>query len=248
MDHIRLSGTQVTNNLKKREELSQAGRGIRRLWTERLCEQTCRCCCHANRPKCLKTDLALLNAVLPLVVKSPRKDAIGVPRLGLSQLVVVEGIVADCVWVLKGKKENTKSSVLCSPLCSPLFIRRENRGSKNQEIGNDWVVLYFVEALGNQSVNWPLPAHAPPSQLIVAAPQCQGCLCQRLTSFLLPCSGWRTAQVIILPVSSREADPGPVCLRRAAESSGLPPRRCLSSKLPPLEAGSRWWLRVTSSV
>lgn len=62
-----------------------------------------------------------------------------------------------------------------------------------RHIRNSWVVLYFVEALGKESVNWPLPVLAPPSQCIVAACLRHGSHCQRLTttSLLFPCSGQR---------------------------------------------------------
>lgn len=43
------------------------------------------------------------------------------------------------------------------------------------------VVLHFIEALGNESVNWPLPVVAPPSQCTVAARLRHGSHCQRLT-------------------------------------------------------------------
>lgn len=47
--------------------------------------------------------------------------------------------------------------------------KKKNSSSTEKDLRNIWGDLgYFVEALGNKSVNWPLPALAPPSQCVVA--------------------------------------------------------------------------------
>lgn len=68
-----------------------------------------------------------------------------------------------------------------------------------KDLRNIWGDLgYFVEALGNKSVNWPLPALAPPSQCVVAAclrhgPHLPETDCHFLAFFFFvvfsPCSG-----------------------------------------------------------
>lgn len=110
--------------------------------------------------------------------------------------------------------------------------KSKNSMREKKPIRNSWVVLYFVEALGKESVNWPLPVLAPPSQCIVAACLRHGSHCQRLTttSLLFPCSGQRathshprysTKQQRGEQLSRRRQD-SRVCLHRAA---GEPVRR-----------------------
>lgn len=57
------------------------------------------------------------------------------------------------------------------------------------------MVIYFVEALGTKSVNWPLPVAAPPSQCLIAVFLRHSSHCLRLTatSLLFSFSGWRAA-------------------------------------------------------
>lgn len=86
-----------------------------------------------------------------------------------------------------GLKQDNELSVVLNTCMQRVKSRRK------KDIRNGCLVLYFVEALGNKSVNWPLPVLAPPSQWIVAACLRHGSHCQRLTatSLLFPCSGWR---------------------------------------------------------
>lgn len=77
--------------------------------------------------------------------------------------------------------------------------KKKNSSSTEKDLRNIWGDLgYFVEALGNKSVNWPLPALAPPSQCVVAAclrhgPHLPETDCHFLAFFFFvvfsPCSG-----------------------------------------------------------
>lgn len=98
-----------------------------------------------------------------------------------------------------------------------LHAQSKTSRRRNEDIRNGWLGLYFVEALGKKSVNWPLPVLAPPSQCNVAVFLHHDLHCQQLTatSLLFPRSGWRATRYhpLYSTEQPREKDsPRDVCI------------------------------------
>lgn len=103
------------------------------------------------------------------------------------------------VCVLEGQRGLRRDNELSVFLPPARKEQKKNSSTTEKDLRNIWGDLgYFVEALGNKSVNWPLPALAPPSQCVVAAclrhgPHLPETDCHFLAFFFFvvfsPCSG-----------------------------------------------------------
>lgn len=103
------------------------------------------------------------------------------------------------VCVLEGQRGLRRDNELSVFLPPARKEQKKNSSTTEKDLRNIWGDLgYFVEALGNKSVNWPLPALAPPSQCVVApclrhGPHLPETDCHFLAFFFFvvfsPCSG-----------------------------------------------------------